>query len=332
MTELTYKRSVRYYHLYFALVDRNNRTHETTIYPPVDWSDRLSLHLAEASTIEESNVSYYAHPSDAHYALSMHKPLDSTFLTEINSEEQGVKDFTLLDDKGSKYLANASAVVLGMIEGRLIVGIASGANSSAPGITALLALLQEALRLPSGYVVRQKAVMLQPDTELLRRADGAIAFSGEFLSENMTVSDPLQEGVKNFAGRVGAGIKLYVRAELTDGTSREAISKMLGQVRNLNFNRGKIDPRVKVVEGDTEKVLNLARHKFASEIFLSPNDLIGAKFSSLIQRAVENFDESYQTLQPIVIDFIPARHNEGASWPQRRRTRSSSAGESWTLF
>lgn len=45
-----------------------------------------------------------------------------------------------------------------------------------------------------------------------------------------------------------------------------------------------------------EELLTLAQHNFSSEIYLDINDIIGVKFSALINRSIEDFHLNAQKL------------------------------------
>ena len=218
------------------------------------------------------------------------------------------------------------------MDGRLVAAVATGMQGAAPGVKALHRFINYAIKLnDSSWSWEQHGVLLESDRKLLKASDGARAFSGEFISGDLLVSkskDPISRSVRKLSRQMGVEIRGYVRYEIVDKNSRIGIGRFRDLTTILPFSKG-VKPKVTAVDGSGERILTLASHHFASEIYLKPNDLIGANFSSLLNLTMENFESVAPEITEVISTFYPKAR--GKKWTGQK-TESSSTGKQSTLF
>lgn len=341
MSELTYKRSVRYYHFHLVRKNSGGRLIESSVFPPEDWRDRIKETFAQAENGllipgDKAGIRYYLHEHDSRPDLiqvSMHSRMNLSFSTEISEDASAPKDFRLLDSQGSRYLAKATSVTLGVMNDRLVAAIAQGTRDSAPGIRALERLIGYGIPLKDkSWSWKHKGVMLESDRKIMENSNGVVAFSGGFISELLpTHDDVITRTMAELRSYLGTDVQLTLTCQVADRYSKTGTDKLRDLVARMPFYAKTKKPKATIIdENGVEKVLTLVRHDFASEIYLRPDDLIGANFSSLLKLTTENFIQESPNVAPIVERFMPIGKGKG-TWGEGK-TQLSGAGESPTLF
>lgn len=248
-------------------------------------------------------VSYQLHKNAENLIiLTMHKKIDLTF---ANKKDENNGKFTDIEpgEQDSQRLAHASVAVIGEINNKLYVAITKGGHSGSPAKAAFTSLLIDALKLPSGWGWQVSGVMNKSDHEKLKASNGITMLEGSFVAhaskgeiEGIGYASPMEEYAKYIADYVNTDVEIKVTINLKDkGYEHTSKARDLALQTQFDTSNGK-KPRVRAQTLSGEEILTLVEHNFASEVILDINDIIGVKFSALIDKSVKDFKVNAQEL------------------------------------
>lgn len=285
------QRTVRFYRIY------EQRTKEKILFSGELWKEGFeSLFQGKSKYLQIGDVKFQIHQGYADLLIiSMHKPIDLMFATQEDESEGTFKDVTEEELEAHK-LAYASVAVVGKHRESLYLAVTKGGHTGSPSHKDFKELLKQAIPLETSARWVIEGVMQGSDRERLKRSQGVRAFSG------MVVSHPSQDEVaglhygsvierlgKGIADYVGTEVEVEISVRLKDhGREEEAKARDLALATNFNTTRRRM-PKATARGMSGEEILTLAQHDFASKIYLDISEVIGTRFSALLEKSAENF-------------------------------------------
>lgn len=304
-TESEFERTVRYYYVAQKPI-KGSKVRDIGYLAPENWHDAM-LAFADASFEERwfGGVIYELKESANGIVAGMHKPLDSKFITRIDSEGGSIFDYANVEDHND-LLANATAVAMTLISGRLVVGVAQSNGLLSPTHKAVERLCQRVLPSSPGYQWETYGIIEGPQVQELLEAGSLTMFEGGFkaypgLVPELAGSD-IQRIVNEVANVVGYEVDLHVKINIKGVTDTQNAQKNLWYLAKdgIGYLHGKTKRQARVRSQDGTKVLELAEHNFASPVHLSVNDKVGVNFSSLM----EQVDAELATQAPRIAEIL----------------------------
>jgi hypothetical protein len=293
------RRSVRYYQI---IQEHKNSGKQNMSLP--HWKEVFSLFFdGHGNTVHIDEFTYQLHDNvDGLVVITMHKKIDLTFATK---EDESNGNFTDVDpgEQEVQRFAHASVAVVGELEDKLYVAITKGGHSGSPAKTAFTAILTEAVPVQDGWSWRVDGVMNESDYEKLKASNGITMIEGSFVAhasegeiEGLGYASPMENLAKHIADYVSTNVRVKVTIDLLDYSNENtAKARDLAIKTPFETTKGR-KPKVKAQMMNGEELLTLAQHNFSSEIYLDINDIIGVKFSALINRSIEDFHLNAQKL------------------------------------
>lgn len=285
------QRTVRFYRIY------EQKPKEKILLAGDLWKEGFeSLFQGKGKYLKIGDVKFQIHQGYADLlVISMHKPIDLMFATQEDESEGTFKDVTEEELEAHK-LAYASVAVVGVHKGTLHLAVTKGGHTGSPGHKNFKELLVEAIPLQASAKWVIEGIMHRSDRERLKRSQGVSAFSGMVVSQpsqgelaGLHYGSVIERLGKGIADYVGTEIELEVSVKLKNhGRAEEAKARDLALITNFDTNHRR-KPKATARGLSGEELLTLAQHDFASKIYLDINDVIGARFSALLEKSAENF-------------------------------------------
>lgn len=284
-----YERTVRYYYV-AQKPGKGSHSSDVGFKAPENWQDAM-LEFSKASFKERwvDGVIYELRESPNGVVVGMHKPLDSKFITQIDSEGGSIFDYANAENH-QNLLANATAVAMTLINERLVVGVAQSNGLLSPSHKGVERLCQHVLPSAAGYRWETYGIIEGPQVDELLQAGSITMFEGGFKAQpgmHPALAGPdIQRIANEFANVVGYEVDLQVKINIRGVTDTQNAQRNLwGMAKDaMGYLSGSTKRKAKVHSQDGTKVLDLAEHNFASPVYLSVNDKIGINFSSLIEQ------------------------------------------------
>ena len=302
-------RTVRYYCMETVLNKGNGET-ERGFYAPSSWQDNFITFKSLAFNRRWfDGVVYEVHSTKNSVTFGMHRPLDSKFITEIDREGGSVQDYANSNEDHDRLLANATAVAVKEISGRIVVAVAQSNGQQSPTHKAVERLFEKIfapLDSPSNYHWEARGIIEDADVEKLSKADGVTMLEGSFIAhpDAMISLGPMQNILDTIGNAVGYEVEVKMKLQIKPSKSSDPGPKnmlsLVWDARRTNQFTGKKIPKVEVATAEGTEILELAQHKFATKAYLDVNDVIGVNFSSLLNKVMEELDNNTERIESIL--------------------------------
>lgn len=263
---------------------------------PIDWVAKFAR-LERVEWKHKSSKGFVFDPRvmDGVAVLGMHKPLNTQFMSRIDMANGTIED--LLDEAGQDAptrFAHSTGVAFCVIRGQAFVAMALGSGIHCPKQKTLELFLNEFVPPNGSYAWKVEPVMAPDDRDLLHSARGLTSFSATFVTADLLFGMPDPSGpvglIKNVARSLGAEVEARLDLRLAPGhkTDEAAQFKMKRGVQDgLAFldSSGSRRPRALATLSDgSEMLIDLAAHEFSTTITIDAEELVGAHFSTLLEK------------------------------------------------
>jgi hypothetical protein len=267
---------------------------------PQDW-DAFMDHLATLTVEERTVGGVYFEPKrvGGHGLLTMHKPLDSRFMSELGAD--GSFSDVLPAGESTRRLAHSSCVLFS--RSTTSVGIIKG-HVSAPGHTHLKYFLRIWAEMDGGYGWDVRSIRKNDDLQRLKDAPGIYGFSTKVDTTEavLDLSGHAQGSMVDYANSlkrtVGGDVELTLTVKLTKSSRTRPASQGLKQVLMSDFDEtvGRTGTgKATIPDGTASEVINLVTHNLAIPVQLPETGSERTKFSELLAAlaSVRNEVERY---------------------------------------
>ncbi|WP_147106551.1 hypothetical protein [Nesterenkonia populi] len=238
------------------------------------------------------------------YLLGVHKPVDGSFMTQLDESSASVKDL-MMDDEEEGNAYYSSAVLFS--ETKHIFMIASG-GTSAPQANALEPFLQHFFPGAESEYWKVGPYMDRPQIDRLREAKGLVSFSSRFSTHRDLFSlDEPSEGPAGYADRiadaVGQDVEIEIKIKLPkeargQQTMRKFLNLVTGDLKRTITEKSKTRAEAVIDEELTEE-LSLVAHKMATKFELNAVGPERRLYSDLLNGLVEISPEINQRIREL---------------------------------
>lgn len=271
-----------------------------------DWNDALRKFKEDYPLKEREidGVLYDPVEFQGTYLLGIHKPVDKSFMTQLDEDDASVKDLMMEDEEGRKSYYS-SAVLFSEIKHIFI--IASGSRS-APQANALEPFLQQFFSGDESEYWKIGPYMDRPQLDRLREAKGLVSFSSRFSTHRDLFSmDEPSDGPAGYADRiadaVGQDVEIEIKIKLPSQvrgqqTMRKFLDLVTGDLKRTITEKSKTRAEAVIDEELTEE-LSLVAHKMATKFELSTVGTERRLYSDLLNGLVEIGPEINQRIREL---------------------------------
>lgn len=241
---------------------------------------------------EINGVLYDPIESGGTWLLGVHKPVEGSFMTELDESTSSVKDLMVSDESGKR--AYYSSAVL-FSESKHIFMIAVGGRS-APQANSIEPFLQQFFPGEDSEYWKVGPYMDRPQIDRLKEAKGLVSFSSRFSTHRdlFTMDEP-SDGPAGYADRiadaVGRDVEIEINIKLPkqyrgQETMRKFLNLITGDLTRTITEKSKTRAEA-VIDDELTEELSLVAHKMATRFELSTIGPERRLYSDLLNGLVE---------------------------------------------
>ncbi len=302
MAELNQKPKRAYFHRAYVLRDGKRQD-------PVerDWSDFLKR-VGTVSFDKRTVNDHIFEPSQltSGALLGIHKPINTDFMSQINSKVQSVEDMMKSSDEPEGFAYSTAIHFLGIYN----VFALSRGDSHSPNANIVASFLDEFAPPGQGAFWKTEPVIDGDQLSKFRSATGVVSFSSKFsTARNLFTDDAPQTGISSLVDRVadyiGGDIEISINVKLPpESRSKSVKTKLLDLIlKDLPRVAGKDSGATSkaVLADGMEEELSLVAHRLAEDFEITKLPQESHQFSELL-KSLYDVSDAMQTRVKAIIE------------------------------